>query len=86
MADGEGEGVGNIVGFGRFAQVEEEADHLLHLFFFGATITGDGFFDFCGGIFGDIQIMATGRHQGDATDLTQRHSRFEVDAVEDFLQ
>lgn len=86
MADGEGEGVGNVVGFGRFAQVEQEADHLLHLFFFGATIASDGFFDFSGGIFGDIQIIATGRHQGDTTNLTQRHSGFEVDAVEDFLQ
>lgn len=56
MGDGDGERVGDVVGFGCFLKAEEPGDHKLNLLFLGAARAGDGLFDFGRRIFGVREI------------------------------
>lgn len=66
VAEGDGEGVGDVGGLGEFREVELAADGFLHLPFGGVAITGDGFFDLRGAVVDDRDTSLGGRKNDDA--------------------
>lgn len=42
MADGNGEGIGSVGGFGDAVEIQKARDHLLHLVLLGLAVSDDG--------------------------------------------
>ncbi len=85
VADGDGECVGGICGFGQLFEIEQTGHHELYLFFFGEAIAYDAGFDFERGVFGYGHACGGGGEQGYAADLAELERAFGVDGVEDFF-
>lgn len=67
--NGDGEGVGGVVGLGDGGESEVEFDHGLDLGLVGLTITADGFFDLVGSVFVDGEVVLFGDQETDAAGL-----------------
>ena len=74
MTEGDGYAVGGVVGMGGFIQIQELANHGLHLKFIGVAVTCERLFDGCGRIFGQRQIGESSRKQGCAARLANGDS------------
>ena len=76
MAEGESEGVGNIVGLRDGGKLQDAFDHNLHLFFFGATIAGQGLFHLERSILEESNAQGLKRQENGAAGLTDGDDRF----------
>ena len=83
VADGDGEGVGCVVGLGRNGEVEEAGDHELDLVFFGASVADHGGLDGKGRVFGDFESGGGGGEHGDSADLSEFEGGLNVEGIED---
>src|SRR5580693_474940 len=82
VADGDGESVGGVGGFGNLIEVEEARHHLLDLMFFGAAVSDYGGLDGERRIFGDFESDGSGGEHGDSADLAKFESRLHIGGVE----
>ena len=64
--NGDGKGVGGVVGLGDGGESEMELDHGLDLGFVGLAVAADGFFDLVGSIFVDGEVVLFGDQETDA--------------------
>jgi hypothetical protein len=71
MAQGDGEGIGNVGGFGKFLQAKLRADHQLHLAFIGLAVAGDTCFNLAWRIAVDVKSMFFGGKEDNAAYLGQ---------------
>ena len=69
MDNGNGEGVGGVVGLGDGGESEMELDHGLDLGFVGLAVAADGFFDLVGSVFVDGEVVLFGDQEADAAGL-----------------
>lgn len=72
------EGVGGIIGFRDFIEMEMQTDHFLDLGLVGLAIAADGFLDLVGGVFEGRQVALLGDEQADATSLCDRNARGDI--------
>ena len=85
MADGDGQGVCGVGGFGDLFEVEEASDHELNLFLFCEAVADDAGLDFEGSVLGDGKFLACSGEKGDAANLSQLECGLGVHGVEDLL-
>ena len=64
--DGDGEGVGGVVGLGDGVETEVKLDHGLDLGLVGLAVAADGFFDLVGGVFVDGETVLLRDEEADA--------------------
>lgn len=64
--DGDGEGVGGVVGLGDGVETEVKLDHGLDLGLVGLAVAADGFFDLVGGVFVDRETVLLRDEEADA--------------------
>ena len=85
MADGDGERVGGVGGFGNLIEIQKARHHLLDLMFFGAAVSDHGGLDGEWRIFGDFESGRSGGQHGDPAHLSQFQGRLHVGGVENFF-
>jgi hypothetical protein len=85
MADGNGQGIGGVSGFGDGIEAEQMRDHVLDLPLPGSAIAYDSGFDRKRGVFGDLYSATGCRQHGYATNLTQLQRRLRIDGIEDIF-
>ena len=66
MDDGDGEGVGSVVGLGDGGEIKMEFDHSLDLRLVGLAVAADGLFDLVRGVFVDGEVVLFGDQETDA--------------------
>ena len=70
VAEGEGEGVGDVVGFGNVRKLQDAFDHDLHLLFLGAPVAGEGLLYLERCVFGESNAKCLKRQENRAAGLT----------------
>ncbi len=85
VADGDGQSVGGVSGFGDLGEGEQAGHHELDLLLGGESIAGDGGFDGEGGVLGDGNAGVGGGEQGDSADMAELDGGFGIDGVENFF-
>ena len=78
VAEGEGEGVGDVVGFGNFRKFQDAFDHDLHLLFLGAPVAGKRLLYLERCVFGESNAKCLKRQENRAAGLTHRDDCFLV--------
>ena len=83
--DGDGEGVGSIVGLGDGGEIKMEFDHSLDLRLVGLAVAADGLFDLVRGVFVDGEVVLFGNQETDAAGLGDRDAGGDVLLEEEFF-
>src|ERR1039458_9295715 len=71
MADGDGERVGGVGGFGNLIEIQQARHHLLDLMFFGAAVSDYRGLDGEWRVFGDFESGGSGGQHGDTAYLAE---------------
>ena len=74
VADGDGQGVRDVVGSRGAGHPEERPDHVLDLLLRCVPVADDGLLDFAGGIFGEGEAPGDRREDRDAAPLRRGQS------------
>lgn len=85
MAEGDSNAVGGIVWLWQGGEVKQALDHLLHLSFFGVTVTGDRLLDLSRGIFSQGNMLLRGGEQEHSPCLTDRDGGGDIATKEEFF-
>jgi len=83
MAQGDGESICGVAGFGEFIHLQKSANHNLHLALVGVAVTGDTGFYFTRRIAVDGNAVLGGRKQDDAANFREAKSGAHVEGGED---
>jgi hypothetical protein len=83
MADGDGEGIGGVGGFGDLIQVEKARDHLLDLMLFSTTVSDHGRLNGEWGVFGDFESGGGCGQHGYSAHLAEFQGGLHIGGVED---
>jgi hypothetical protein len=82
MADGDGEGIGGVGGFGDLIEIQKARHHLLDLMFFGPAVSDHRGLDGQGRVFGDFDSGGSGGQHGNSAHLAEFQGRLHVGGVE----
>jgi len=82
MADGDGERIGGVGGFGDLIEIQKTRHHLLDLMFFGAAVSDHRGLDGEWRVFGDFESGGSGGQHGDSAHLAELQGGLHVGGVE----
>jgi hypothetical protein len=83
MANGNGQGIGGIGRVRRSIEAEKACDHVLDLFFVGATIADDSGLDGQRRVFGNDEASTGGGEHGNTAHVTKLEGGLHVHSKED---
>jgi hypothetical protein len=82
MADGDGQRIGGVGGFGDLIEIQKARHHLLDLMLFGPTVSDHRGLDGERRVFGDFDSGGSGGQHGDTAHLAEFQGGFHVGGVE----
>lgn len=86
VADGDGQRIGDVMGFGNLGEIEQDGHHALNLKFLSATVSDGRTLDFQGRVFGDGHAHPRCQKQDDTAHMAELKGALGIDRCERFFQ